>query len=424
MDARGARCRSRGACRLIVVHALLRPEEKDGALHRRKALQSGAQAALDIGGGKLGRGVCVVSHIMPVQGEHRASLALAEPVAEHICADPEKPAPETAPSRPAVDPAERPEERVLENVLHLAAGGAERDEVASERRRVPVHELRCREFVAPTPCSDEILVGSEIEGDGCHCSPDAGRLKMLRRGMAFDPNPEEYPVRNVATPPPLVIGHRGASGHAVENSWRAIGLAVDMGSDGVEIDVHATRDGALVVHHDAVLRGGLVIAGASREQVLDAALADDSPPPLLDAVVARYGAATQIFIEAKSLPEDADDALLEVIASSPVPGNLHVHAFDHRIIARLAARRGDLSLGVLSASYPLDPASALRDTGANTLWQEHHLIDAALLQAVHGAGGRVIAWTVNTRRDAERLAALGVAGLCGNWPERLRAPVP
>jgi glycerophosphoryl diester phosphodiesterase len=34
----------------------------------------------------------------------------------------------------------------------------------------------------------------------------------------------------------------------------------------------------------------------------------------------------------------------------------------------------------------------------------------------------VFAWTVNSRRDAERLTALGVAGLCGNWPERLRAP--
>ncbi|MBA2293045.1 MAG: glycerophosphodiester phosphodiesterase [Gemmatimonadales bacterium] len=229
-------------------------------------------------------------------------------------------------------------------------------------------------------------------------------------------------MNNLAPRLPLVIAHRGASGHAVENSWHAIGLAVSMGCEGIEIDVHATRDGALVVHHDPVLRGGLVIGHATRDQVLDSALADDSAPPLLDAVLARYGAAIQIFIEAKSLPPGADAALLAIIDASAAPGNLHVHAFDHRIIARLGALRPDLSLGVLSASYPLDPVAAMRDTGARTLWQEHHLIDAALVEAAHALGGQVIAWTVNSRRDAERLTTLGVAGLCGNWPERLRAP--
>lgn len=228
-------------------------------------------------------------------------------------------------------------------------------------------------------------------------------------------------MNNVAPRPPLIIAHRGASGHAVENSWHAIGLAVDMGCDGIEIDIHATSDGALVVRHDPVLRGGLVIGEARRDQVLDSALADDSAPPLLDAVVARYGAAIQIFIEAKSLPPTADAALLSIIDASPAPGNLHVHAFDHRIIARLGALRPGLSLGVLSASYPLDQVAALRDTGASTLWQEHHLIDSALVEAAHALGSRVIAWTVNSRRDAERLTTLGVAGLCGNWPERLRA---
>ncbi len=244
---------------------------------------------------------------------------------------------------------------------------------------------------------------------------------MLRRGREFAVHPEENSVNNVAPRPPLVIAHRGASGHAVENSWHAIGLAVDMGCDGIEVDIHATADGALVVHHDPLLRGGLVIGRAMRTQVLDSALADDSTPPLLDQVVARYGAATQIFIEAKSLPPSADASLLAMIDASPVPGNLHVHAFDHRIIARLAALRPDLSLGVLSASYPIDPVAAMRETGARTLWQEHHLIDATLIESVDTVGGRVIAWTINTRRDAERLTALGVAGLCGNWPERLRA---
>ena len=54
----------------------------------------------------------------------------------------------------------------------------------------------------------------------------------------------------------------------------------------------------------------------------------------------------------------------------------------------------------------------LAANGARDAWPQHTIVDALLVDAVHGAGGRVIAWTVNERRDLERLAALGVDGLC------------
>ena len=50
--------------------------------------------------------------------------------------------------------------------------------------------------------------------------------------------------------PPRVIAHRGASGHAYQNSATAFRQAVALRADGVELDIHATSDGALLVHHD------------------------------------------------------------------------------------------------------------------------------------------------------------------------------
>ena len=57
-----------------------------------------------------------------------------------------------------------------------------------------------------------------------------------------------------------VIGHRGASGHALENSPAAFRKAVELGADSVELDIHATADGVLLVHHDAHVNGVGVIA--------------------------------------------------------------------------------------------------------------------------------------------------------------------
>ena len=128
-----------------------------------------------------------------------------------------------------------------------------------------------------------------------------------------------------------------------------------------------------------------------------------------------------VRIEVKTLAERYDGVLLATLDAGP--GTYRVHSFDHRIVLRLRRRREGLRLGCLVSSYLLDHVAVLRSSGALDLWQEWPLIDAELVDAVHGAGGEIIAWTVNEMHDAVRLADLGVDGLCGNFPDRLRAAV-
>jgi glycerophosphoryl diester phosphodiesterase len=136
---------------------------------------------------------------------------------------------------------------------------------------------------------------------------------------------------------------------------------------------------------------------------------------------ARGKANPEVWIELKALPESADQTLLAVIDRSAIPESCGVHSFDHRIVARIGRKRPALRRGILSASYPVDPVAPMRAAGARVLWQEWHLIDAALVTMVHQAGGQIVAWTVNEVETARRLARIGVDALCGNWPERLRA---
>jgi glycerophosphoryl diester phosphodiesterase len=219
---------------------------------------------------------------------------------------------------------------------------------------------------------------------------------------------------------PAVIAHRGASGHAHENSPAAFRRAVELGADGVELDVHATSDGALLVHHDPEVTGIGRINELPRTAFEAFRLPNGEPIPTLAESLAIL-AGLEVWVEVKTLPARWDPVLLAALESGPTPARYAIHGFDHRIVARLGERRPTLRRGVLLASYLLDTLSVLRGTGADTLWMETHLIDAELVGTVHAARGRVIAWTANEAREIRRLIGLGVDGICGNYPDRIRA---
>lgn len=216
-----------------------------------------------------------------------------------------------------------------------------------------------------------------------------------------------------------IIGHRGASGYALENTLAAFTQAVALGADGIELDIHATADDALLVHHDPDIRGR-PIAGTTAQVLRSAPLANGEPVPTLADALGTIGTGVDVYIEIKALPARLDAALFAVMDAAPAPDRCHVHAFDHRLIRRLTTARPALSAGVLSTSYPLDPVPPVRAAGANTLWQHKDLVDAPLVALAHEAGIRVIAWTVDRPADATALAALGVDALCTNLPDRMR----
>jgi glycerophosphoryl diester phosphodiesterase len=221
---------------------------------------------------------------------------------------------------------------------------------------------------------------------------------------------------------PSVIGHRGASGYEYENSRAAFRRAVMLDCDGVELDVHATRDGALVVHHDTELPGFGPIGQLSTDDARQIRIRNGETLPLLSEILDLVGE-RDVWIEVKTLPEAHDGRLLEIIDRGPAPERYAIHSFDHRIVRRLGSTRPQLRRGILLSAYLDDPVAAMRAVGATTLWQEWTQVDQALVNHVHDAGGTLIAWTVNEIGDLERLARLGVDGLCGNYPDRIRVAI-
>jgi glycerophosphoryl diester phosphodiesterase len=221
---------------------------------------------------------------------------------------------------------------------------------------------------------------------------------------------------------PNVIAHRGASGYEYENSRAAFRRAVMLDADGVELDVHATRDGVIVVHHDAEIPGFGPIGLLSWPEARQVRIRNGEPLPLLSEVLDLVGD-REVYVEVKSLPEVHDEAFLAVLDHGPVPARYSIHSFDHRIVRRLGTGRPALRRGILLSAYLDDPVAAMRGVGATTLWQEWQQVDQELVNRVHDAGCSIIAWTVNEIGDLERMARLGVDGLCGNYPDRIRVAI-
>ena len=217
---------------------------------------------------------------------------------------------------------------------------------------------------------------------------------------------------------PEAIAHRGLRDKYPENSLPAFLAALDAGVGAIELDVHATRDNLIVVHHDPVLPAGSgsPLAGRAINTIdaTDLAAFELSPGigvPLLADVLATVTPRAVVYIEIKA--PDIEALVARVIRNGPgAARKCAVHSFDHRIVLRFGMLAPDVPTGILQVAYPIDSVSLLHAAHARDLWQQCEFIDEALVDSVHAARGRVVAWTCNDSAEWTRLGGMGVDGIC------------
>jgi glycerophosphoryl diester phosphodiesterase len=223
--------------------------------------------------------------------------------------------------------------------------------------------------------------------------------------------------------PVEIIGHRGSPRARRENTLPSFERAFAEGADAVELDVHATRDGIVVIHHDAVTnsrlgeQGPKIAIADSTSEVIRSVPIDGGSIPTLAELLALAPRTTTIYVEVKA--PAIEPAVVSAIRNSGK--QCAVHSFDHRISRRVHDLDPTIPVGILQTSYPVDPLRPLHDAGARDLWQHWELIDETLIDRVRKDGGRVIAWTVNDPVLARRLLGWGVDGLCTDVPAVMRS---
>jgi glycerophosphoryl diester phosphodiesterase len=215
------------------------------------------------------------------------------------------------------------------------------------------------------------------------------------------------------------IGHRGARRELPENTVAAFKRAFERRADAVELDVHATRDGVVVVHHDPALGSAFgKLSGRSIDEldwpsIASASVTSRTRIPTLAEVLGIAPAGGTVYVEIKGLHIEAQVA--EVIGVSRA--RCAVHSFDLTAVKRMREIAPDIPRGILFDRELANLPAVMADTGARDVWPKWTLIDGPLVDRIHADGGRVIAWTVNDRTAAARLMTLGskgvgVDGLC------------
>jgi glycerophosphoryl diester phosphodiesterase len=225
---------------------------------------------------------------------------------------------------------------------------------------------------------------------------------------------------------PLVLGHRGASAAAPENTLAAFARAREMGADGVELDVRRTADDVLVVHHDAQADGAGVIRTMTFAD-LRAARAD--LPTLDEALDACRG--LLVNTEVKCLPWEPDPdpdgavvrATIDAIARTATQAVLS--SFDLNAVDLAREYAPAVETGWLTHGQDVVAAARIAADHGH-VWLNPDVRAARLggadgIGAAHAAGLRVSVWTVDDLDDARTLAADGVDILITNSPDRLIA---
>ena len=223
-----------------------------------------------------------------------------------------------------------------------------------------------------------------------------------------------------------VTAHRGSSKDAPENTMAALETAVEQMADSVEVDVQETRDGVLVLAHDSSLRrttgrnGRLADLDYAELAQLDAGswfskeYAGEQVPTLQEAVEFCKG---RIFmnIELKSLGDGSDlpERVAALVEENDMLEQCVITSTSLRYLRRVKEANPEIRTGyIVSAAY----GDYYKEEYVDFISMLSTSLSARLVDAVHGEGKAVHAWTVNSKPELRRMRQLGVDNVITDYP--------
>ncbi|MFF5160986.1 glycerophosphodiester phosphodiesterase [Streptomyces sp. NPDC000348] len=215
----------------------------------------------------------------------------------------------------------------------------------------------------------------------------------------------------------LTIGHRGVMGVEPENTLRSFVAAQEAGLDVIELDLHLSKDGALVVMHDTEVdrttdgTGAIADKNLAELRALDAGRGERIPlfEEVLDAV------RTPLQAEIKDVR--AARALAGVMNERDLAGRVEVSSFHDEAIAETARLVPGARTALIASRYGTDVVDRAVGAGASTVCLNIRRLTLEIVERAREAELRIIGWVVNTQDHLRLVRALGLDGATTDYPE-------
>lgn len=218
----------------------------------------------------------------------------------------------------------------------------------------------------------------------------------------------------------LRIGHRGACGHAPENTLASIDKAIALGCDLTEVDVRRTADGSLVLLHDErvdrTTNGTGPVADMNLQDVRKLDAGGRQIPTFEEALQTAHGRIGLILeLKAEGLAYD----ICGIVRASGFPGGIIYASFLHDELQHVRRADPDAKTLVLFKRLPKDPATEAARLQATHVGLRFDTATMPLVKALHKACLTVFVYTVNKPADIAKMRSLGVDGIVSDYPERI-----
>lgn len=232
----------------------------------------------------------------------------------------------------------------------------------------------------------------------------------------------------------FIIGHRGASGHAPENTLASFKKALALGATFIETDLQLSRDARFVAIHDETVERTTNGQGRVHDQTLaelrrlDAGswfgseYAGERIPTLEEILEFSKKNDAVFYLELKpSGSWGGEHALIGALRESGEVARAVVISFDPTVLASLRKIEPTLMTGVLYDGQLPEPLHVAAEVGARQLVVRGDLVTPTMIAQAREKDLQVVCWTVNHPAHIRMLISAGVDGIMSDYPDRLVA---
>jgi glycerophosphoryl diester phosphodiesterase len=232
------------------------------------------------------------------------------------------------------------------------------------------------------------------------------------------------------------IAHRGASGHAPENTMAAFRRAVELGALFIETDLQITRDARVIAMHDFTLdrttsgKGQVHLHTLEQIRALDAGgwfgdhgagpFSGERVPTLKEILDFAKEHDVIFYLEIKSGPAwGIEHAVVAALRDQNASARVVILSFDSSALDSVHRLDSTMMTGLLFEHPSNDLVERTVRAGARQMVARGDLLTPDVVDKAHHAGLQVVAWTINEAEQMQRLIATGVDGMITDYPDRL-----